>query len=314
MRRFFLWLPVVLLGLYLLTGLTQIQPNERAIVRRFGKVLENKPTPGLYVGLPWGMDRVDRIQVDKVQSVTFGYLREEEETLAGTPAGQYLTGDRNLVNIRVALDYTADDQALEDYLEQSALAEGVLQRAGESVLVEWLAARRVEEVLLPDNAAIQSKFIGEIQQRIAPYRLGVLIRSVSIVQREVPAQVKDAFDDVTKAMQERGTREMEARQYESSIVSKARSDANQTRQNAEVYYHDQVNKAQVDRESFQQHLKNAPQPGKERDEYLRLIWWQEIGNALIELKKDGRLKDVDPFVTRNGLEIILPMPMRAKSN
>src|SRR5947209_9355318 len=94
-------LVVVLLG-YALTGVAQVRPGQRAVVRRFGRVLEHKPEPGLWVGLPWGMDRVDRVVVDRVQSVTVGY-REGGEAGEALPAGQLLTGDHNLVNVQAVL-------------------------------------------------------------------------------------------------------------------------------------------------------------------------------------------------------------------
>src|SRR5437763_12670806 len=101
-RRLFLYPVVLLLVGYLLTGVTQVRPGERAVVRRFGRVLEQKPEPGLWVGLPWGMDRVDRVPVDRVQEVTVGYRDGDTEA---APTGQVLTGDHNLVNLRVVLNY-----------------------------------------------------------------------------------------------------------------------------------------------------------------------------------------------------------------
>src|SRR6476469_9592179 len=89
--------------LYLLTGVVQVRRGERAVVRRFGRVLEHSPEPGLWVGLPWGMDRVDRVEVDTVRSVEVGY--DEAGGEAALPAGQVLTGDNNLVNVRVTLFY-----------------------------------------------------------------------------------------------------------------------------------------------------------------------------------------------------------------
>src|SRR6266404_2581777 len=101
MRR--LWLILLLLLVaYGLTGVVQVRPGERAVVRRFGRVLAEKPEPGLWVGLPWGMDRVDRVEVDKVRQVSVGYTEDE----TGLPSGQFLTGDHNLVNVRVLLEYT----------------------------------------------------------------------------------------------------------------------------------------------------------------------------------------------------------------
>src|SRR5438045_335589 len=50
---------VLLLALvvYLLTGIYQVGPDERAVVRRFGQVVA-RPGPGLGFGMPWGIDQV----------------------------------------------------------------------------------------------------------------------------------------------------------------------------------------------------------------------------------------------------------------
>src|SRR5258708_37670044 len=93
----------ILLVVYLLTGVYQIRREGRAVVRRFGKIVA-KPGPGLWIGLPWGIDRIERVPIATVRRVTIGYSTEQEET-AGMPAGQLLTGDENLVNVRVHLDY-----------------------------------------------------------------------------------------------------------------------------------------------------------------------------------------------------------------
>src|SRR4051794_28957600 len=102
MRRYvFILMGLVLTG-YLLTGLTFIRPGERAVVRRFGRVLDKKPAPGLWIGLPWGIDRVDRVPVSLVRRIEIGYQPDTADDLTAPP-GQLLTGDHNLVNVRVVL-------------------------------------------------------------------------------------------------------------------------------------------------------------------------------------------------------------------
>src|SRR5438128_11105476 len=101
-KRWLLLLLIPLVG-YLLTGVAQVRPGERAVVRRFGRVVA-QPAPGLWVGLPWGMDRVDRVPVNFVHHLTVGYDQAGDQD-ALMPAGQLLTGDQNLVNVQVAVDY-----------------------------------------------------------------------------------------------------------------------------------------------------------------------------------------------------------------
>src|SRR5205814_4817243 len=101
---------------YLLTGVYQVGPDERAVVRRFGKVVA-RPGPGLGVGLPWGVDRVDRVPVRTVRQVRVGY-DPDTAGAATTPQGQMLTGDQNLVNVQLVVDYAIGetDEDLDNYV------------------------------------------------------------------------------------------------------------------------------------------------------------------------------------------------------
>src|SRR3954468_14021588 len=114
-----------LLG-YLLTGVVQVRPGELAVVRRFGRVLDEKPVSGLWVGLPWGMDRVDRVEVDSVRSLEVGYDPESEERDA--PPVQVQTGDDNIVNIRLTLNYKVVPDEVADFVLQGERVPAVLAR------------------------------------------------------------------------------------------------------------------------------------------------------------------------------------------
>src|SRR5262245_6273630 len=134
----------------LLTGVKPIKPGDRAVVRRFGKVTAI-PEPGLWIGLPWGLDRIDLVSV-QVRRVAVGYEKDMDELEGALPRGQFLTGDHNLVNVQAKLDYAANEDQLVDFVEQMDRAEGVLTRAAEGVLAEWLAGRRIDEILIRGQA------------------------------------------------------------------------------------------------------------------------------------------------------------------
>src|SRR5436190_18960039 len=98
MKRVLFIIALVGFAASLLTGMTEVRPGERAVVRRFGRVLEHKPEPGLWVGLPWGIDRVDRVPVDLVRRVLIGYQPEAADN-SQAPPGQLLTGGDHVVSV-----------------------------------------------------------------------------------------------------------------------------------------------------------------------------------------------------------------------
>src|SRR5687767_446153 len=101
---------------WLLTGVKEVQPGERAVVRRFGRVLDVQPDAGLWIGFPWPIDRVDLVPVEKVRRVALGY--SDPDAADDAPAGQLLSGDRNLVNVRVVVSYTVDAEKVVQHVEQ----------------------------------------------------------------------------------------------------------------------------------------------------------------------------------------------------
>src|SRR5947208_1368877 len=133
---------VLLAGLvgYGLTGVVQVRPGERAVVRRFGRVLTHSPDPGLWVGLPWGMDRVDRVVVDQMRSVTVGYIDDQE----ARPVGQLLTGDHNLVNVKVVLFYKVRPEEAADFVTHADRVDALLTRAVEAKTAGWVGGHTVD--------------------------------------------------------------------------------------------------------------------------------------------------------------------------
>ena len=105
----------------------QIRPGERGVVRRFGRLLPQPLHPGLAFQLPWGMDRIDRVAVDRVQRVAVGY---QEDDLSGEtmPAGQLLTGDHNLVNVQAVLTYKVRADEVAEYVFQADRVDALLAR------------------------------------------------------------------------------------------------------------------------------------------------------------------------------------------
>ncbi len=85
--------------IWMASGVYFVQPDEQAVVRRFGRLLQDGPRePGAHIGLPWGLDRVDRVKTREVRRVDIGPV-SLGGSAAGSAAAQFLTGDRNLVDV-----------------------------------------------------------------------------------------------------------------------------------------------------------------------------------------------------------------------
>ena len=143
---------LLLLG-YAATGLYEVRPGESAVVRRFGRVLAERPEPGLHLGMPWGVDRVDRVAVDHLRRVVVGY---QDGGDAEMPGGQLLTGDHNLVNVQAAIYYKIRPDQVADYVVQADRVDGLTARAAETVMAEWVASRTVDEALLNGKVGLRA--------------------------------------------------------------------------------------------------------------------------------------------------------------
>ena len=239
-------LMVVLLALYVLSGVFTVNPGEQGLVARFGE-LRDSPTgghvfqPGTYWSmLPDPFDQKIKIsgQVQTVTVTTFMFNHQQAATAAnladilgrraqlepGTD-GAMLTGDKNLSHGRWTIEYRIDDgkSFVENVGEKPADFSRMLQRLTETAVVREVAGRTVEEVT---REALDSVRVG-VQRRLqgALDRLQTGVAVVQVVANTIePATVREAFLDVVKAQAERQTIENRARQAESETLSNAAGD------------------------------------------------------------------------------------------
>lgn len=296
-----------------LSAVTEVRPGERAVVRRFGRVLDDKPRPGLWIGLPWGIDRVDRVPVDLARRLLVGYQPDAQADSIQTPAGQLLTGDHNLVNVQVALIYSVQEDRVEDYVVQAERVDSLVARAAETALAEWVASRTVDEVLLRGKAALPEWLVRQTQERIAPYQLGIQIREeASVTYLYPPDEVRAAFDDVTRAQTEIRTSRYRAEQEAQRMEREAESEKYRLEQLTAAHAREQRLLAAADAENFERRREQYRRSQTENRAFLAGIWWDEMGKLFTKLKEDGRLDLLDHHIGADGLDITLFPPMGKK--
>jgi membrane protease subunit HflK len=305
--RYLLAVVGLVLAGYLLTGVTQVRPGERAVVRRFGRIVA-KPGPGLWVGLPWGMDRVDRVPIDLVRPVTVGYVPDADENAQTTPAGQLLTGDYNLVNVRLVVDYALRDEEVEDYILQAERVDGLVARAAEASLAEWVAGHTVDEVLLSGKVELPRWVVARTEERLRPYRLGIRLQAASIVHLFPPDEVKPAFDEVTRAETTIRTREQEALQWAERRRREAETEKFRIEQQTAAYANERLQLARTEAEAFAKRLEQYQRLRQQNPDILAAIWWDEMGRLFARLRENGRIDLLDNYLGPDGLDISVFLP------
>jgi membrane protease subunit HflK len=302
MRRLF-WAVLILAVVgYALSGVTLVRSGERAVVRRFGRVLEHKPEPGLWIGLPWGMDRVERVPVDRVQEITVGY-RDGDDRPA--PPGQVLTGDHNLVNLRVVLNFKVRPEAAGDYVAHQDRVEAILTRTAEAVLAEWAAGRTVDDVLLNAKTDLRLVLRQRTQEQLEPYGLGVEILDARVALAAPPDKVKPDFDNVARAQTQISTAVNRARQEAETRYSTALADVHRMEQTARANARNQELSARSEADTFRLRLNEYRRSQADNPNYLRQLWEEERNRLFARLRESGQIGTLDQQLGADGVDITI---------
>lgn len=237
---------IALLILFLLIStLFQVQPEEVGVITRFGKYVR-KVEPGLNVKVPV-IERLYKVAVERQQKEEFGFrttqpgIRSEYTKEGTTDESLMLTGDLNLADVEWVVQYRIEDP----YSFLFKVREPVvsLRDISEASMREIVGDRTVNEVLTVGRAEIASSVQQKIQDLCTEYSLGIRIEQVVLQDVNPPDPVKDAFNAVNQAQQERETLINQARSEYNKVIPRAKGQAEETIQRAEGYATERVNNA-----------------------------------------------------------------------
>jgi membrane protease subunit HflK len=223
-------------GAHLASGFYVVKADERAVVRRFGAV-EAEAGPGMHYRFPWPVDRLDVVKTTSVQKVGVGFAIPVGESAASSGM-ELVTGDTNIVNAALVLQYVIRDPA--EFLFQIEEAPSYVEAVAERVLTETVIGMSIDEVLTRGRVAVQERVKADTQEVLDRRRSGIRIVSASIMTMTLDRSVIEAFQDVANAMADREKVINEARAYASNLIPKARGEARTQLSDAEAYKQQRV--------------------------------------------------------------------------
>ena len=225
-----------------------VNADEEGVVLRFGQYLKPTQPPGLHAKLPWPIETVYIVPVQKIQSIEFGFATitpgrvtryapasEEQETVA-----RMLTGDLNLAHVEWVVQYRIKDAY--KYLfkiggdsDPNLSMNDMIGSVSESVMRKLVGDASVDEVITIGRDEIATQAKDEIQEMLDGFETGVDIVTVKLQSATPPEAVKDAFDEVNRARQNKERVINEARGMLNSKIPAARGKRDQMISEAEGY-------------------------------------------------------------------------------
>ena len=235
--------PLVLIGILLLGLLSwemlyRIDPAERGVVMRFGKFV-SVLQPGPHIRFPRPIEQVVKVNVERIQTLTSD--------------SAMLTGDENIVDVEVAIQYRIKD--VEKYLFAIADPDVSVRRVTESAIRDIIGGSTLSFVITEGRAEIATGAQTLIQEILDTYSSGVEVTSVNMQPAKPPEQVKASFDDAIKAREDEQRKINEAEAYRNEVVERSAGEAARIRLDAEGYQKSVISQAQGEASRFSQLYK-----------------------------------------------------------
>lgn len=230
----------------LIGSYTIVDARQAGVVLRFGQYSRTLP-PGFHLKLPAPIETVTKVGTTEIRSVS--------------DKVRMLTSDENIISVDFNVQYQVSDARKylfslsgppEDTLRQAAEA-AVRTVVGANVMDNILTSQGTEPVVPPTPApassaaaaastaiapvapvasalaqtrdTLQQQTREILQATLNEYDAGLLVTDVSFQNVAPPQEVKDAFDDVNAAREDKQGTENNARAYASQVVPVARGDA-----------------------------------------------------------------------------------------
>ena len=306
-----IWLVLGLVGLWLLSGIYIVNPDEEGVVLRFGKY-DRTEGPGPHYALPAPIETVYKPQVTQVLRCEVGFRSTGQATtfrqgeLRSVPKeASMLTGDENIVNVQFSVQYKISDAV--KYLFNISDPTNLVRNAAEAAMREVIGNSLIDSALTDGKLQIQTEATQLLQEILDRYKVGVRVIAVQLQDVHPPKEVSDAFKDVASAREDKSRIINEAEAYRNELIPKARGLAAEVENQAQAYKETRIRNAEGEANRFLALLKEYEQAKDVTKQRMYLETMEEI------LSRPGMEKLVLPKDAADRVLPLLPLMQSAPS-
>ena len=260
-KKFAFYILVVLVLLYLASGIYSVPQTQVGVQQRFGRIINANLKPGIHYALPWPIDKIDKVSVRIVQRVLVddfsSNLKKDSTPYAFhkmTGLTPYcISGDNNIVNIICAIQYTVSSPV--DYLFRIKDNERLLRDIACNSIIKCLASLQVDEILTYGKREIENMLKTQIQKKLDNLSCGLIISFVELRDVNPPLIVQSAFDDVINAKVDRRKTVSQAESRRNERLPQANATATKTIEKAKTYKLEKILAAHGETQRFSKKLE-----------------------------------------------------------
>ena len=246
---------VVIIVIGAATGFYKVEEAERGVVLRFGAHVDTTEK-GLHWRIPM-IESVEKVNVAERRQVPY--------------KATVLTQDENIIDLQGSLQYKISNA--EKYLFNVRNPETSLNHAIESAIRLSVGQSKMDFIITEGRNEIAFRIQNTVQEIVDQYNTGIAIIEVNIQEVSPPGPVKQAFQDVIQAREDKQRSINEAEAYRNEVLPKARGAAARILEEADAYEKEVVARAEGEAERFTKLLKEYNKaPGITRDRlYLDMM-------------------------------------------
>ena len=227
----------------LASGFYAVRKEERGVRVRFGKVVAAVVEPGLHYRIPV----VERVHVRKVMRIERQRISSQGGD-AGAVAFTILSGDTNLLEIDLIVQYRIDD--LKNYLYASSDPHRLLAVVAREQLVDIVGSNFVDLIFTQNRDYIQRHLTEWTAEHLEDYDIGLEIVSLNIVEVRPIGETLAAFRDVNDAIAERMQAVSDANRQREQLIAHTRGQADALILNAQAKARERVVQARAGAAAF----------------------------------------------------------------
>lgn len=315
-RRYLLpALGVVLVVVGLWSSYYQVPTGQVGAVVRLGEFI-GTTEPGLRFKLPFGIDRVVKVPVERQLKMEFGFrtaradVRSQYVRNRGTMAeAKMLTGDLNVGTVEWIIQYEIQEpykylfkfRNLDSCAPRQAGCRPTLRLMAEATMRTVVGDYSIDELITGGREEIEVEAKRQLQDLNKRYDTGINIQQLKLQDVNVPDVVKPALREVEEAKQERESVINQARTQKEAARRQAEGRAQEMLEVAQGYASKRTNEAEGDATRFRQlytEYRKAPEVTRTR------LYLEALNDVLPKAQRkilvDSKTKGLVPLLNIPG--------------